>query len=115
MDAEQLNDIHLIYGYLLAHGEVPQPVQDAIDRLRGSQPADEAIDEEEEIEAEEEPAPKPKRTNNMSAEARAAAGERMRQMQARKKAEREGRIYEPPSEKEPEGNAAAPDGNGASE
>lgn len=38
--------------------------------------------------AEEAPQPKKKRKSNMSPEAREAAGQRMRDMQARKKAER---------------------------
>lgn len=117
MDANQLNDLHLIYGYILAHGEVPQPVQEAIDRLRGAEPAEEEeLEEELEEEGQPEPEPKAKRTSNMSPENRAKAAHRMREIQARKKAEREGREFEPSPFVWPpvsEGNAEAPTLDGA--
>ena len=90
-----LNDLNLIYGYLLAHGEIPQPVQDAIDRLMGAEPAEEEEPEFEEEQPEPEPAPKAKRANNMSPENRAKAAHRMREMQRKKKAEAAGEEFVP--------------------
>jgi hypothetical protein len=108
------NDIHLIHGFLLQHRDLPEPIQDAVARLIACEYAEAIEVEEEEIEEElpPQPEPKKKRTSNMSPENREAAARRMREFQARKRAEREGLEYKP--ESEPEGNVEAPSSqNGA--